>query len=216
MQIQSGKLYENRTWKYLYPCLKYYGEDLMEKLASFFKIAIGVGDMSLEKNVGNCLFILVDTRLPINDKNNQNYRINFEKFLDWVSYKPYYVTDYIFEDLNESEKHMIVIKLPEKYDFSYLDFVRGRYSKMYTKKEINIFFNLVNIPDKAVEKVRNIRVQNTRSILLKDSDYVQTFCDIVNNDFNEHVTPYQYKDAELDYPPKLEEEIFNYKKIKND
>lgn len=216
MQIQSGKLYENRAWKYLYPSLKYYGEELMEKLASFFKVAIGIGDMSLEKNVGNCLFILIDMKLPLNSGNDMNYKINFEKFLNWVSYKDYYVTDYVFEDTYISGKHMIVLKIPEKYDFSYLDFIKGRYSKMYTKKELNKFFAVVNLADKSVEKVRNERVQNTRFVLQKDPKYIQEFCDIVNKDYKTTIKVVDFEDAELDYPPKLVEEIFNFNEIKNE
>ena len=48
MQIQSGKLYENRTWKYLYPCLKVYGSTLKTYLNIFFKLAVGLGDHNID------------------------------------------------------------------------------------------------------------------------------------------------------------------------
>ena len=56
MQIQSGKLYENRTWKYLYPCLKCYGPELMDFLSSFFKLGVGIGDFNIPTE-GNSIFI---------------------------------------------------------------------------------------------------------------------------------------------------------------
>ena len=91
MQIQSGKLYENRTWKYLYPCLKHYGLELMNYLTSFFKLAIGVADSNVTVE-GNCIFILVDTNLTLsNNVETAKYKANFSKFLDWVKYQYFYV-----------------------------------------------------------------------------------------------------------------------------
>ena len=46
MNIQSGKLYENRTWKYLYPCLNEHGDVLKKYLDSFFKLGVGVADFN--------------------------------------------------------------------------------------------------------------------------------------------------------------------------
>ena len=96
MQIQSGKLYENRTWKYLFPCLKFYGPELMSKLSSFFKLAVGVNDYN-KKEKQACIYILVDTNIAIaSDVERAEYKHKFAQFLDWLSYKPYFVSDYIY------------------------------------------------------------------------------------------------------------------------
>ncbi len=208
MQIQSGKLYENRTWKYLYPCLKHYGDELMDKLSSFFKVAVGVHDHN-RKEDGNCIYILIDTNIPLaSDYDRQEYKRKFTKFLDWVSYKHYYVTDYIFE----KDKHMIVLRLPHDYDITYINFVNGKYSKMYPQRVVNEYFKYITISNKEIEDRQNSKIRTTRAILTKNKSYLPTFVDIVNKDFNTDITVEDYKDAELDYPPKKEEEIFNYSK----
>lgn len=210
MQIQSGKLYENRTWNYLYPCLKYYGNDLMDKLSSFFKLAVGVGDVNRTEE-GNCIYILVDTDLPLmSETQREDYKRKFAKFLDWLSYKDYYVTDYVFEDIDKSDKHMVVLRLPKIYDITYVNFVKGNYSVMYSPKVINDYFKYINIQNKEVEVKRNQKLKEIRQVLTKDKNYVSTFVAKVNKDFATDVSTKHFMDAELDYPPKKEEEIFNY------
>lgn len=216
MQIQSGNLYENRTWKYLYPSLKRYGPRLLKELSLFFKLGVGIGDYNMTgEKYGNCLFILVDTNIQFNNSVEiENYKSNFSKFLDWVSYEPFYVDDYIYEGMGGSEKHMVVIRIPADHDKSYMHFIRGQYSQMYKQREINEYFQYINILNKDIEEVRNNKIENTRYILFKDSDYLEDFLTIVCKDFGEKVDKIRkyYLNAELDYPPKLQEEIFNYKK----
>jgi len=207
MQIQSGKLYENKTWRYLYPSLKYYGEELMSKLASFFKLAVGVNDYNM-KGTGNCIYILIDTNIAIaSDSERLAYKKRFNQFLDWVSYKYYYVTDYIYD----SNKHMVVLKLPVQHSTSYLSFIKGRYSEMYNSKELNTYFRYISISNKDIEERQNEKMRTTRNVLTKNIEYVPIFVDIVNKRFNTEVGVKDFKDAELDFPPTKSEEIFNYK-----
>lgn len=213
MQIQSGKLYENRTWKYLYPSLKSYGEELMNHLASFFKLAVGIGDYHLEgESYKDCIFILIETNMQLStDKERIEYKKNFSKFIAWVSYQYYYITDYVYEGIGASEKHMLVLKMPVAHEVSYLHFIRGQYHKMYSKKEINRYFQYVTLPNKEFEKVKNDKIKNTRDILSRDSGYLEVFLDKVFKDFNAIPRKRDFLLADLDYPPILKEEIFNYK-----
>lgn len=209
MQIQSGKLYENRTWKYLYPCLRYYGEDLMTRLSSFFKLAVGVGDYNKKEKVTS-LYILVDTNIPLaSDNDRQIYKDKFSKFLDWISYKHYYVSDYSFG----KNMHMVVIKLPRDYEVSYISFINGKYSEMYEQKDINKFFKYISLSNKQIEEKQNSKIKLTRQILTKSKEYLPKFVEKVNKDFNSTVTVRDFENAELDYPPIKEEEIFNYQEV---
>lgn len=209
MQIQSGKLYDNRTWKYLFPCLKYYGSELVNHLSTFYKLGIGIGDVNVKEISGNCVYILFDTNIPlITEADRLKYKTNFSKFIDWVKYQPYYERDYIFD----SEKHMIVLKVPHVNDMSYLDFIRGNYSKMYTIKELNSYFNIVPNPKgNANTTIRNNRIKEARLVLLRDKDYAKTFVQKVNKQYGTEATIYDFIDAEYDFPIRLEEEIFNYR-----
>lgn len=206
MQIQNGKLYENRTWLYLYPSLRFYGDELMVKLGSFFKLAVGVGDVNYQKK-GNCIFILFHLELPFSDRRLEKYKQDFANFLSWLSYKPYYVGDYVY---NEAEsQHMVVIKLPKSVDSAYLDFVAGRYSKMYTDKQVDYFFHIEDSREPGVD-VRNKRFDKVRKVFKKDKEVLVEFVKEVNTRFKTNVPIEKFEKADIDYPPNKEEEIFNY------
>ncbi len=207
MQIQRGKLYENRTWKYLYPCLKEYGEELNENLKNFFKLAVGVRDYNREDKM-NCLYILIDTNLALpNEMQLKDYKERFGKFLDWVKYKEYYVADYVYE----KNMHMLVLKIPKAHDATYLNFITGKYSLMYNMKEVRDYFRALVMVNKEMELKKNAEIRLTRDVLEKESSYVSTFVKIVNTRFKTNATDIDFKDAELDFPPDKKEEIFNFK-----
>jgi hypothetical protein len=208
MQIQNGKLYENRTYKYLFPSLKFYGKDLTTYLSSFFKLGIGVNDVNFDtKEASNCIFILFDTTASAStgDKNNIVYKERFSKFIEWLQDKHYYIKDYPYE---VGSKHMIVLELPTNHHSAYLSFINGKYSEMYTDKEINKYFEFLKFSSKVVEDKHFKRVKNTRDILTKDKGYVKDFVDIVNKTFNTNESVIYFENVELDFKPKIEEEVF--------
>lgn len=206
MQIQNGKLYENRTWLYLYPSLRFYGDDLMDKLSTFFKIATGVGDTNFQKK-DNCIFILIDLNLPFSEKSLRKYRTDFSNFLDWVSYKPYYKDNYIFNE--EKYQHMIVLKLPTNLKGGYSHFITGEYSKMYTSKQIDYFFDIKEGVDPSIVK-RNERIAKARKVFTRSKELLPEFVADVNKKFGTQNPESDFINADLDYPPNKKEEIFNY------
>ena len=134
MKIQNGRLYENKTSKYLYPSLRVYKSELTEWLRSFPKLAVGINDYNFRRE--DSLFILIDTTfnsgsLAFNESNKQRFDI----FLKWLPSKSYYVADYLFDSAN---KHMIVLKFPKSYPNAMAKFKEGCYSQMYTKEEIDV------------------------------------------------------------------------------
>ena len=216
MQIQSGKLYENRTWKYLYPCLKVYGNTLKTYLNSFFKLAVGLGDHNININEDNCIYILIDTNIHSPQQSLQTYREYLAKFLDWVRFQPYYVTDYIFEGFDRGEKHMLVLRLPDIYKESYIKFKQGKYSEMYSSKDIENLYPLIVNSNKNIEIKVNNNITNIKNVLTKNSNHLELFRKQVNSEFKTNLSLKDIKDHELDFPPIQEEEIFNYNKILNE
>ena len=212
MQIQSGKLYENRTWKYLYPCLKVYGGTLKTYLNSFFKLAVGLGDHNIDINEDNCIYILIDTNIHSPQQSLQTYREYLSKFLDWVRFQPYYVTDYIFEGFDRGEKHMLVLRLPDTYKESYIKFKQGKYSEMYSSKDIDNLYSLIVNSNKNIEIKVNNNITNIKNVLTKNSSHLELFRKQINDEFGTNLSLNDLKDHELDLPPSQNEEIFNYKK----
>lgn len=194
MNIELGKLFSNRTSKYLVPALNYYGPTLKTKLNLVFKLAFGIHDSLLDgshlegqKNI----FILTD-KLVRPDL--------FQNFMDWIKHQEYYVTDYVYDSIleNHSRKHMIVLAFPPLLEHAYDNFLLGKYSKMYTKTEIVQYFSEENkVPAKNVlTRAYMAKLQFTQ-LIKKEFDVV-----LEEQDFKNEVFEY-------DIPPIKEEEFFN-------
>lgn len=198
MEIEIGKLYINKTVKYLVPGLSFYGPTLKTKLNLVFKLAFGIHDTLLDgshlegqKNI----FILVD-KLVRPDL--------FQNFMDWVKHQEYYVTDYTYDAIMESHsrKHMVVLAYPPSMGDSYDKFLLGKYSKMYTKKELLTYFSEESKID-------------ARQVLSKTIIARQKFISLVKLTFGTQLEPQDFLEGswEYDLPPNQEEEFFNTFKI---
>jgi hypothetical protein len=194
MDIQLGRLYINRTVKYLVPGLNFYGPTLKTKLNLVFKLAFGIHDSLIEgshlegqKNI----FILVD-KLVRPDL--------FQNFMDWVKHQEYFVTDYAYDAIMEahSRKHMIVLAYPPTMGDSYEKFLLGKYSKMYTKKEITSFF-----AEESKKEIRQVIVKTIHAKIRFIALIKETFGTILEE--QDFLTDYW----EYDLPPNQEEEFFN-------
>jgi hypothetical protein len=194
MGIEIGKLYINRTVKYLVPGLGFYGSTLKTKLNLVFKLAFGIHDTLLtgshlegQKNI----YILID-KLVRPDL--------FQNFMDWVKHQEYYVTDYVYDSILEahSRKHMVVLAYPPSMGDAYDKFLLGKYSKMYTKQEITSYF----AEESKVE---------TRQVLVKTVHAKQRFISLVKETFNTQLEEQDFLIGswEFDLPPNEEEEYFN-------
>lgn len=211
MNIKSGEFYNNKTRRYLYPCIvAYYGQELINRINSFCKLAVGIGDGN-KVTQNNCLFILLDT----SEKGLRTTldMSRFENFLVWIRKQDFYETDY----LKSESSHMIVIKIPEKYQKSVFKFLKGKYSEMYSSKDIFKCYRYANIPDKELEERVNNNIKRYITTLTNDLDNFELFIKELNEDFGTTITKKDILEAsknktfELDYPPDMKEEVFNYK-----
>ena len=197
MKTQVGEIYmnevinqklnkPNKTKKYLLPCLQAYGKEFESMINSVFKVGIGVGDIVIQ-NRGirheKHLFVLIDSTIA---------KKFFIDFLYWIREQPMYEDDYTYGSLLDAKYHMVIIKLPIQYYDTFETFKLGKYSEMYTKKELDSFFKKDSI---------------YRKVINKDSDYKIKFVGELNELFNSTVSPEEY-DGELDLPPD-KDEIFN-------
>ena len=194
MDIVIGKLYINRTVRYLVPGLGFYGSTLKTKLNLVFKLAFGIHDTLLEgshlegqKNI----YILVDKLVRPE---------LFQNFMDWVKHQEYYVTDYVYDSImeNHSRKHMIVLAYPPSMEDTYDKFLLGKYSKMYTRKEITSYF----AEESKLE---------TRQLLMKTVHAKHRFISSVKEAFDTLLEEQDFLTGswEYDFPPNTEEEFFN-------
>lgn len=196
MKIQIGKIImgqvgqklpiQNKTLKYLTPCLKEYGLKFEEMYKSVFKIALGIGDMIIidqDKKYEQHLFMLIDTRL---------FPKQFISFLEWVREESFYEDDYVYGNIRVSPCHMIIIKIPPKYTESLTKFNEGKYSEMFSETDIDKLF--YKYPDQV-------------KVFKKDNNYKITFVNKLNNMYNSTLPAKEYE-GELELPPIKQEEVF--------
>lgn len=202
MQIQSGKLFENRTLYYLYPCLKDYGSNFISKLNSVFKLAIGIGD-NYHNNKIKSLYLLISHNYGNSNISSTTYRKSFKDFLNYIREHSSYIADY---PVNFNESHMIVIRFPERYYIAYDNFLLGKYSKMYDKSEIDFIYPIQGISEKTLK--RNLM---SRAIISKNKTGLEHYKKIVKEEFNVILQDSDCMDnREFDIPYNKKEEIFNF------
>ena len=199
MQIEIGKRYDNKTWRFLFPCLRGHGDIFATKLNPLYKLAVGIYDytcLGQEKFNGKNIFILLDMY-------SQN-KLCMD-FIEYVKYQPYYVTHYCPDaDFVNSRKIMIVVSIPQGFEDSYDDFIRGNYSQMYSDEQLRILF--AN-PDR----------KRDYNIMTKNSEYEPYFFECVNTEFGVKCSHgyFDFPIREFELPPKMKEEIFNYPDTEN-
>lgn len=182
--------FKNKTVKYIFPCVKEYGQEFITRIEQVYKIAIGLGDIitritnksyAFEKH----LFIALDSTIAAPF---------FKEFIKWIRDQPMYIDDYVYGNIQKSNIHMVVIRLPDTVNGETISlFKNGTYSKMFGKEAIDKFFN--NHP-------------KATKILLKDDGYKLTFAKILKREFGTVVDPEDLT-GELDLPPRKDLEIFN-------
>lgn len=184
----SKMMLENATRRYLFPCLKEYGEEFVDKISNVFKIAVGIGDVIVYKaglKYHQHIFILIDTTISSDF---------FIDFISWIKDQPMYEDDYVFDNIQKTNMHMVVIKFPERLEEAIDKFREGRYSSMFDVYTIQELFS------------RHIK---TSLVLTKNENYKPVFVKEINTKFNTDLKVSEYE-GELDFPLKEAEEVFNY------
>lgn len=204
IKIQIGKIFMNRTRKYLFPLVKQYGSDFTFRINSLFKVAMGIGDIVAEK----CgfvhekhLFILVDSKYEPHI---------FRKTLEMLRQHPAYEDDYVFGNISNSRFHMIVIKIPEEYLPTLQMFKESKFSKMYSEQDIRKLFNF----EKRKGTDRKL-YESAYRVLIHDHNYKIEFAQQLRDEFDIpdiSVTDIA-DDKEYDLPIKKIEEVFNMKGV---
>ena len=193
MQIIIGKYFVNKTWKFLIPTLKSYGETFLAKYSPLWKLSAGIYDASFEgKDEDEKLIYVLFDKL--------HKAAVFENILQFFKYQEYYHTDYAFDDLETGRMHMIVFKVAPEWHNAYDAFRKSEYSMMFNDKQIDFLFKNANT--------------DALAILTRQPSAYNRMITNIDTSFGSKVTKYDLLGAELDFPLENVKEIFNYKKHK--
>lgn len=204
MEIRIGKLWVNKTWKFLIPSLKGLGNDFTSKFNSVYKLAVGIhDDLVSESEISQekAIFLLLDTSY-------QPQKVS--TFLNYIRYQPYYVIDYCPDvDIINSRKRMAVIRIPKEYEKSYDHFLNSEFSSMYSQDQISFLFSDIidKIPKTEREKDRRL----TYEILTKTGKKaLKNFYEELEREFGSIRNIESITNVEWSLPLKRKEEVFNY------
>lgn len=191
MKIVIGDNYKNKTWRYLVPTLRDYGDEFIGRLNKVFKLASGIHDTLLdasELSKGRNIYLMIDIKYQPD---------NYKEFEAFIKHESFYVTDYCPDaDITKSRKRVFVIKVPKRFHNAYDMFLQGRYSEMFEDEDVEKLFG-------SPAKEREYK------IIKKSPDMVVEFADSVNSYFKSNVLSYNFMQGELELPLIKSEEIFN-------
>lgn len=189
VEIKKGKIFENRTKKYLVPLLKEYGSKFVSRINTNQVLAFGICDHEITDIIEDKIYIYFDKNgfSSYDDYiNKEKGQLTFKRFLEFVEQEEYFDKYYHLND----DHCVVVINLPH----AVMDlFLNGAYSKIYDNDDKKKFLK-----------------QNVKNIVNKEDSYFQLFEKIIQEDFNTTIEIDKTVLKEFDYPPILTQEIFHY------
>lgn len=183
--------YENKTWRFLSPCLRGFGEEFVLKFNLLSKLAVGLNCEDFSGTMpkdARPLFIYCDLKHNMTNSN---------RFLTWVRKQPYFIADY---DMSSKpfyeDRIMLVINMPEAFHKAYDNFLEGRYSKMFDNEDLEYLFG-------TQKRAKEFR------ILKKDLSEVKNYVEKLNTEYNTKISIRDISDIrEVELPLKFAEEVF--------
>ena len=210
IQIVPGKMFTNRTYKYLSPSMKLYGEEFVTKIKLLKGVCCGIQDFgfNLDKDsrvFDNNIYYVFDINGEfIFGKYSaiEKSRKDFFHIISWLREQPYYVQDYPLDSGRNESKHVIVLQLP----LPLLDnFLKGNYTNLYSKDIIDKIIN------KTIKVLKTEEINPVYAVLTKSPEYQEEYLRQLNSDFNTTLT---LKDIghhdQYDIPPLLKNEIIRW------
>lgn len=111
----------------------------------------------------------------------------------------YYVDEY---PLNLEDKYMMVLGVPEEFQSSYQHFLKGEYSKMYSKLQLEKI---------KIRQILNGNINGTYLVLTKNHAAYEEYCQVIQAIYKSNNFPDKKDVQEFDIPPRINQEVFNFK-----
>ena len=122
-----------------------------------------------------------------------------QKLIDCCRQIRYYVDEY---PLNLEDKYVVVLSIPEEFQGSYQYFLKGQYSKMYTKSQLERI---------KIRQILNGDLNKTYLVLTKNPAAYEEYCQVIKTLYKSEHYPDKKDVEEFDIPPRINQEVFNFK-----
>lgn len=202
-----GDYYYNKTRSYLFPCVKLYGNPLMKNLAYLQNLSyVGLDDEGIDYVVQEPAIFLF-FQIP------KEIKIPFITVVDTIRKQPAYLYDYSVGEMFSGRLHCFVLKIPKMCLPAYYNFISGKYSQMYKIDEIKYLFGyskeLLNKSNQAFYEIKKYQDKARASEVVQKNKLAKlNFEQQFNKDH--YATIKLPENAEIDFLPRKEEEIFRY------
>jgi hypothetical protein len=204
----NDEIYKNKSYDYLFPLLKVYGQGFLTRFNNLYKLGIFIGDMNYYNTnpyVVPSLYIVIKTPTDNSKESSVAYWEYLEEFLNFVKHQPYFESNYMID----RDKQVFILKLPAELSNCIDQFMMGKYSQMFTKEQVMAYFTLLP-NDSVAHQEKNDKTLTIRQILLRDMGYLPTYVQKINKLYETTMTEEQMYHHEFDTPPDLKHEILNY------
>jgi len=192
MNILENIPITNKTWKYLYLSLKGWGPELVATINTSTKVQVVVKDCLSEVQFEPAIYIVFEPDLY--------HKVFYNTSLTFLREHEAYIADYPIYKEEGKKNHVVALKIPPKFEKAYKEFLKGRYSQMYTRDEI-------------LELYSSPVFDEYRDVLLKTDKAKKRFIVQLNKEFNtEFDTDFKQDErtgVEYDLPLKTKEEYLN-------
>lgn len=174
----------------------------MQYLSPIFHTYPVVFQNELNKNKFNLCVCDVDyyrsTKKPFQSYLFLQFKTN-QKLIECCRQIRYYVDEY---PLNLEDKYMVVLSVPEEFEKSYQYFLKGEYSKMYTKPQLEKI---------KIRPILNGELNETYLVLTKDPLAYDDYCKVIQIIYKSTNFPDKKDVQEFDIPPRINQEVFNFR-----
>lgn len=174
----------------------------MKYLSPIFHTYPTVFQNELNKNKFNLCICDVDyyksTKKPFQSYLFLQFKTN-QKLIECCRNIRYYVDEY---PLNLDNSYMVVLSVPEEFEKSYQHFLKGEYSKMYTKPRLERI---------KIRPILNGELNETYLVLTKDPLAYDDYCKVIQIIYKSNHFPNKEDVTEFDIPPRINQEVFNFR-----
>jgi len=168
--IQLGTITLNKSYRYLYPIMRFYGDEVHKRIRETHKLGVGINDVIYWQQskliLTEEIFILVDTKGEYKNGKHTNpvtAQAKFAEDLAWLKEIGILRTEYVFDQIN-GHLHMLVVKIPEDVPHAVKAFVLGKYDLIYTQKQATLLFKSDSVEFKVVTDDKQYRVAFAQAV----------------------------------------------------
>ena len=182
----------NRTLLYILPQLNFYSKNISNRVKTDNFYGCYIGYKALDTEHIYLLYKVIDE--------------DTKDFVQWLSNKDYCIASIDVDSIYR----LLKMKLPIEFKGSLEKFIGGKYSEMYSLKDIDKIFMPIEYKYlKELQELFDKENRDLKNILTKNKEYEKVFLDKVNKTFDTNLEKLN-ENSEYDFKPNLKDEIFYY------